>query len=170
MKALIACCLLLAGCAPTPDSYEIPPQHAPVFQPPAVGDFVRAEDPKADSYFLSGIKSLEGPDWRWTSAEPELRFQVSEPGPKVFRFEFTVHERTLPDTGPLEIEFYLNGHLLGRERYAEPKRYHFEKPCPPEWLQLGENRVLVKVLNPWKASDPGVFLGFLFHAAGLVTP
>lgn len=168
MRAPFICLICLTGCVNTPDSYEIPEQHPTIYQPRAVGDSVRAEDPRAEAYFLKDVKGLEGPDWRWTGAEPEFRFDSSDPGEKRFQIEFTVHERTFKDTGPVSIEFYVNGNLLSRETYAADGRKVFQKTVPREWLRPSENRVVMKILNPWEAPDPGVLLGVLFHSAGLV--
>ena len=58
---------------------------------------------------------LEGGDWRWTRAEPELRFVLDSIDNRKLLFDFNINETTFKDTGPVTISFFVNKHLLGRE-------------------------------------------------------
>ncbi|MBC8164447.1 MAG: hypothetical protein H7Y20_01100 [Bryobacteraceae bacterium] len=165
-----ACC----SCVPTPQSYTIPDQHKPVADGPKpvyeFGEFVRANDSTAERYFVKGIRGLESSAYRWTLAEPEFRFTLKSAKDRRFRIEFGISDRTLEDTGPLNIVFLVNGHELDRVKYTTFGDKVFEKRVPEEWLNAtGENRVLVRVLNPWQAPDPGVKLGVLLLSAGFVS-
>lgn len=166
---LLSC--LSTSCVPTPDSYPVPPQQRlPAGSEKVLyGEFVGATQPGAESYFIKDIKALEGGSWRWTFSNPELRFTLSSVQNRKFRIEFAIHEVTFKDTGPLTISYLINGHLLETERYTTPGEKQFQKPVPAAWLVAhGENRVLIRIHNPWKAPDDGVYLGILFHNAGFV--
>jgi hypothetical protein len=155
---------------PTPEGYRIPPQHEPVaLSPTAVfKEYVRSEDLGADAYFVKDIQGLEGTNQRWTHAEPEFRFYVKAKEGRRLHIDFSIHEVTFRDTGPVTIACFVNGNELGRARYDAPGRKAFDKAVPAGWLLTGTpNRVLVQVLNPWRAPDD-VRLGILLHGAGFV--
>ena len=62
-------------------------------------------DPKADGY--------------WTLDEPELQFRLSSVQHHVFREHFYLPLDTLKQTGPLMVDFYVNGHLLDQARFRQ---------------------------------------------------
>ena len=55
----------------------------------------------------------------WTLDEPELRFRLSSVQHHVFRERFFLPRETLQQTGPLIVDFYVNGHLLDQARFAK---------------------------------------------------
>ncbi|MDZ4802212.1 MAG: hypothetical protein SGI92_28980 [Bryobacteraceae bacterium] len=171
---LALCC---AGCAPTPSWYGVPAQHKPfvdkvpqVVSIPEFGEFVRSEETDAERYFIKDVKGLEG-TWRWTFAEPEFRFFIRPTGKsRKFHLELGINDRTFKDTGPVNLVITVNGKVLGRPTFTKFGDQTWEADVAPDMLLPdSENRVLIKVLNPWQAADPGVRLGFLLHAVGFLS-
>jgi hypothetical protein len=159
----------LSACAPTPESYRIPPQHEPVTEPErlAHAEYVRAVDLGAENYFDKDVKSLEE-DYRWTGAIPQFRFFLYKVEGRRFQLKIEIHPTTFKDTGPVEITILINKHSLATVRYETTGRKVFEKAVPREWLMSGnENIVSVQVHNPWR-TPTGDLLGFIFHAAGFI--
>jgi hypothetical protein len=173
MRAAVAVlAVLLGGCGSEGIYFSIPPQHAPPqSEPPKdYGEYVRMSDERPEAYFVKHIRGDEGADWRWTEQEPELRFFLLSATNRRFRMHWRIHPVTFADTGPVTLEFFINGHLLHRERYTAPGTYRFEKPVPSSWLRTDEpTLVRIKVMNPWATSEPGVLYGFVLHEAGFVT-
>jgi hypothetical protein len=159
----------LTGCTPTPDSYPIPPQHQPIVAPEklASGDYVSAGDPEAETFFVRDIRGPEG-KFRWTSANPELKFLLKSTERLKFQLEYGVHSLLLKEAGPLELTITVNGHDLASFRDPAAGDKTFQKKVPAEWLKANaENFVSIRVHNPWRTPD-NTYLGFIFIGAGFV--
>jgi hypothetical protein len=159
----------LTGCTPAPDSYPIPPQHQPIVAPEklASGDYVSAGDPEADRFFIRDVRGSEG-NFRWTSANPELRFILKSTERLKFELHYGVHQLLLREAGPLEMTITINGHDLATVRDPVAGDKTFQKAVPAEWLKANaENIVSIRVHNPWRAPDK-TYLGFIFVGAGFV--
>lgn len=169
----LAATVCFCSCVPTPESYPIPPQHAPMSAVEVISyhEFVRSADPNADLYYVKDVGGLEGGSWRWTQAAPEFRFTLKSTISRRFRLDFGLHEITFRDTGPVTLSILINGRELDRPHFDHPGDRRYEREVPADMLtSSSETRVVVRVLNSWKASDPGVHLGILLHAAGFVGP
>ena len=168
----LAATIVLTGCVPGPDSYPIPPQQKPPGAGQEIhsfGDYVKSGQPDAESYFVRDIAGVEAGAWRWTHAEPEFRFLVTDVANRRFKLEIGVNDVTFRDTGPLRLVIFINGKELDRVVYDSPGDKSYEKAVPPEMLrQTAENRVLIRVLNPWDTTDPKIKLGFILHEAGFL--
>ncbi len=172
---VVTLALGLAACVPTPPSYGIPAQHTPLSDDGTpikgaipLGDFVRADDPGAQKFFVKDVRALES-NFRWTLAEPEFRFLITGSGSRWLHMEFGINDRTIKDTGPLRMVIQVNGHVLDRPVFPAFGLKYYDKEVPAEWLNPGEeNRVLVRILNPWQSSDPAVRLGIVLNAVGLI--
>jgi hypothetical protein len=166
--------LALLSCVPTPESYRIPPQHQAPSGPEeivGIGEYVTSNQIDADLYFVKDVKALEGPNWRWTFAEPEFRFALRSVKNRTLRIDFGVNDVTLRDTGPLRLAIFVNGHLLDKPVYDSPGDKRFEKPVPFSMLkEHEENHVRMQVLNPWQSSDPKIRLGVVLFGAGFTGP
>jgi hypothetical protein len=155
----------MAGCTQTPDSYSVPKQILPFRATDT--EFIGAGDPFAQKFFVRDIVPSDGGPWRWTAAQPELRFILRSAANRRLLFEFVINERTFKDTGPLKISFFVNQHLIGRETYDSPGDKSFEKPVPADWLRVNEEtRVTARIENPWQTPDGA--LGILLKRAGFV--
>jgi hypothetical protein len=162
------------ACVPTPESYPVPPQHPSPGAPRevvSIGEYVVSTQLDADLYFVRDVKTSEGANWRWTLTQPEFRFHLRDVRNRSLRLDLGVNDVTFRDTGPLRLAIYVNGHLLDQPVYNSPGDRRFEKPVPASMLQEHvENRVMVRVLNPWQTPDPNVRLGFLVFGVGFVGP
>jgi hypothetical protein len=166
----IALFAMLLGCASAPESYPVPPQHDPAPGPArlARSDYVQADDPGAEGFFKKDVQSLEG-RYRWTRANPEFRFVLTNTENRTFKLEFGVNPLILKEVGPLEMTILVNQQPLATVRYATAGDKVFEKRVPKSWLVLnGDNLVNIRVHKPWPAPDKGIYLGFVFYGAGFI--
>jgi hypothetical protein len=109
-------------------------------------------DPKADGY--------------WTLDDPELRFQLSSVEHHLFSEHFMLPLETLKQTGPLLVDFYVNGHLLDRARFAKDGEVIYQHEVPVDWLKAGSlTAVRMEVHNPYIAPRDGARLGFILRSA-----
>lgn len=171
---LLPLLLALTACAPTPSYYGVPAQHKPnpgsgvaAAPPPQLGERMCAADDGADLYIVKDVKGAES-SWRWTLAEPEFRFQLKPgSGARVLELQFGINDRTFLETGPLKLVFQVNGHEVDRQTYNTFGDHTWERRIGSELLAPGaENRVKIRVLNPWQAPDAGVQLGFVLRCVG----
>jgi hypothetical protein len=142
-----------------------------VAAPLAIGEYVKADAPNAESYIVKDIRGLEAGAWRWAGKDPELRFMLAPaaPLPKRFRIELGINDKTFADTGPVKLILEVNGKEIGRATLDRFGDHVVEKAVPANLLHSGaENRAVIHVLNPWQAPDPGVRLGFVLKSAGFV--
>jgi hypothetical protein len=162
---LSALTALLAGCAQAPDSYPVPEQRLP-FRANNT-EFIGAGDPFAQRFLVRDIVPSDGGLWRWTAAEPELRFFLESNQDRKLLFEFVINERTFRDTGPVTISFFVNKRLIGRETYDSPGDKSFERPVPAKWIHpKKETRVMARIENPWQTPEGS--LGVLLKRVGFV--
>ncbi len=163
--------VVFSSCVPTPESYPVPPQHALVAapEPRTERGFVSATDIGAGAFFVKDVKGLENGSWRWTGQNPALRFRLFNVSKRKALVDFTIHESTFKDTGPLRINFYVNGRLLEKALYDVPGDKTFQKLVPEGWLKLdSDNTISLDIENPWIAPTDGVKLGVLLRGAGFV--
>lgn len=168
---LLSAGILMASCSSTPVSFTIPAQHQPVEGLFPVsseyGEMMRAEQADAALHIVKHVRDFEGINYRWTLTEPEFRFTLRSIIGKKLYLQFTINDRTFHQTGPVTLIYEVNGKELERVEYTSAGEKLFEKPVPQEWLKEGrENRVLIRVLNPYKMPDSEERLGFLLHAVG----
>ena len=111
-------------------------------------------DPKADGY--------------WTLDAPELRFRLSSVQNHVFRERFFLPRDTLQKTGPLIVDFYVNGHHLDRAQFDKDGDVIYQHDVPVDWLKTGNALTTVRMLvrNPYIAPRDGARLGVLLRSAG----
>lgn len=165
--ALSLFAVLSVACVARPDSYPVPEQHQ-VFVDGQLSDpeFVVASAKDSAKFFVRDVQTHDAGLWRWTGPDPELQFTLSSTSDRKLVYEFVINETTYKDTGPVTIQFFVNDHLLSRERYDSPGSKKFEKPVPKEWLDGKEKtRVRAKIENTWRGAD-GVLLGILLKRAG----
>ena len=132
--------------------------------------FIALSDKNASLYYVEGIlaKPLDAP-WRWTHKRALLRYRLPKRDGWKLRVKLAVPDYTFKDTGPVEVVFSVNDHLLGNERFASPAERVFEKAVPPEWLTgPGENFLKMEIDKLWKSPVDGLEVGFILSAAGFV--
>jgi hypothetical protein len=133
------------------------------------GDTMTIGKPGAAQYIVKGV--LVGDpksDGYWTLDEPELRFRLSSVQNHVFRERFYLARDTLKQTGPLIVDFYVNGHHLDRARFDKEGDDIYQHDVPVDWLKTGESLTTVRMLvrNPYIAPRDGARLGVLLRSAG----
>lgn len=110
-------------------------------------------DPKADGY--------------WTREEAELRFRLTSTDHHFFRERYFLPAEVLKKTGPLDVEYYVNGHLLDHTRFDKDGDLFYEHDVPKDWLKDGQLTVVrMRFQNPYVSPRDGVKLGILLRSAG----
>lgn len=134
----------------------------------AFGETMTIGKPGASQYVVKGV--LVGDPKSnafWTLDEPELKFLLSSVQHHVFREHFFIAQETLKVTGPLTVDFYVNGHLLDQGRFAKDGDVLYQHEVPVDWLKTGAlTTVKMRVHNPYIAPRDGARLGFLLMSAG----
>ena len=161
--------VLLVGCKSSGDWYAPPVQRTPIEKPRAAraARVVEMGDPAADPLLVRDIRGPEG-SWRWTGQRPAVRVYVSKPEGLEFVAEFALSDATFKDTGPVGIQFQVNGKTLGAERYEQPGQKQFRKAVPAEWLRRGEDaEVGLELDKVWVSKADGAQLGVILSRLGL---
>ncbi len=113
----------------------------------AFGEAMTIGKPGADQYFVKDV--LVGDpkaDGYWTLDEPELKFQLASPAHHIFTAHFFLPEETMKQTGPLIVDFYVNGKFLNRARYFHAGELFYEHDVPESWLKTDS---LTLVRSTW---------------------
>jgi hypothetical protein len=165
---LAAYSVMLSGCRRGPESYSPPEQHLR-FRPHGVpaSEFLAMDHPELPKAVVKDVNVSEPGPWKWTGADPELRFELPSADNWTFLVDFVINDRTFRDTGPVTVRFFVNDHLAGEERYTSYGDKTFEKFIPAEWLKgRGETRVRMHIDPVWP--NNGVNLGVLLKRVGFV--
>ncbi|MBV9770128.1 MAG: glycosyltransferase family 39 protein [Bryobacterales bacterium] len=110
-------------------------------------------DPKSDGY--------------WTLDNPEFNFLLSSSQDRFFWERFYLPLETLKQTGPLIVDFYVNGHYLDQARFAKDGEVVYQHEVPADWLRPRSlTNVRMHVHNPYIAPRDKARLGVLLRAAG----
>ncbi len=126
-----------------------------------------AGTPAARHYIVKDVlASGSAADGYWTLDQPELQFRLSSIQHNVFREHFYIPAEALKQTGPLLIDFYVNGHLLDQARFARDGEIVYRRTVPVAWLKTGVPTILqMRVRNPYIVSRGGARLGFVLRSA-----
>jgi hypothetical protein len=121
----------------------------------------------ADQYIVKGVLIGDPKsDAFWTLDQPELQFRLSSVQHHIFRERFFLPQETLKQTGPLKIDFYVNGHLLDQATFAKDGDLIYQHDVPVEWLKTDSLTIVqMRVHNPYIAPRDGVKLGVLLRSA-----
>jgi hypothetical protein len=135
----------------------------------AFGETMTAGKPGVSQYIVKDVLAGDGKaTGYWTLDQPELQFRLASLKDHIFRERFFLPRETLQKTGPLVVDFYVNGHHLDQARFAKDGVLLYEHPVPQEWLKI-DDVTLVRMLvhNPYIApSDHTTRLGFVLLSAG----
>jgi hypothetical protein len=133
----------------------------------AFGEVMTIGKPGASQYIVKGV--LVGDpkaDGYWTLDEPELRFRLKSVQDHMFREHFLLPRDTLKQTGPLMVDFYVNGHLLDQASFAKDGEIVYQHDVPADWLTPGTlTTVQMRVHNPYIAPRDHARLGVLLRSA-----
>ena len=84
----------------------------------------------------------------------------------MFREHFLLPRDTLKQTGPLMVDFYVNGHLLDQASFAKDGEIVYQHDVPADWLKPGTlTTVQMRVHNPYIAPRDHARLGVLLRSA-----
>lgn len=138
LSALLCWVVLLADCDRPPEVYAPPEQRHPVegYNPGPDAMMVDMRDPDASLRIVKDIHAPSDPSWRWTSQNPTVQLLVLSTENLRFIADFAIWDDGFKTTGPLEIQYLVNGRLLDKVRYTTPGEKHFEKPVPADWLAV----------------------------------
>ncbi len=140
----------------------------PDAEPKVVGAIISMDSPHVDNYILSGVITREpGASWRWANEKAELRFALSETARMKFIADFVIAEDTLKETGPVTMQFAIDGKVVGRQRYDQAGEKHFETEVAEGVLRTdGPMTVTAQVDKYYQSPIDGVKLGFLLIRMG----
>ena len=120
--------LLLCCCDRLPETYPPPRQRQPpVSTPDPSTIMVDMNDPDASQHIVKDIYEPFGSTWRWTAQQPTVKVLVYATDNVKLTADFTIWSEGLQQTGPIELSFLVNGHLLDKLKYATAGYQHFEK-------------------------------------------
>jgi hypothetical protein len=146
------------------------PKGAPVSD--AMGEAFTIGRPGAKQYLLKGVQ-VGPPDQSgyWTLDQPELRFRLSSTQHDWFMERFFLPRENLLQTGPLRVDFYVNGHWLDQAVFHKDGDVLYQHDVPAEWLKTGGfTTVRMDIHNPFIAASDGTKLGVLLHSASFNPP
>lgn len=123
-------------------------------------------DPEATSHFVKDVEDGDG-SWRWTAQNPTLKVLAFTQEGLSLSADFTIWETAFAQTGPVQLSFFVNDHLLDKIRYTEAGYKHFEKPVPASWLAVNpENIVAITVDKLYTAPQDGKKFGIILSRIG----
>lgn len=132
----------------------------------AWGECMLAGTPAAHQYIVKDVLASGSPNGYWTLDRPQLRFQLSSVQHDVFREHFYIPSDILKQTGPLMVDYYVNGHLLDQVRFAQDGEVVYRHTVPREWLKIDAPTIVeMHVRNPYIAPNGGARLGVLLRSA-----
>lgn len=136
----------------------------------AFGEVMSVGRPGAKQYFGKGIL-IAGPNdiGYWTLDQPELRFRLSSVQHHLLLVHFYIPQETMRQTGPLLIDFDVNGHLLEEARFPKDGEIIYQHDVPVGWLRTdGPTTVQIRVHNPYISPNNGPKLGFVLRSAAFI--
>jgi len=130
---------------------------------------VEMNDPDASQHIVKDIYEPFGSTWRWTAKRPTIKVLVYATDNVRLSTDFAIWNEGMQQTGPLELSFFVNDHLLGKQKYATPGYKHFEKAVPAEWLSADtESTVSVDVDKLYVSPQDGKQFGFILTRIGFL--
>jgi hypothetical protein len=170
IAVLLVGSILLTACSRNPDSYAPPTQRKP-FELKSEGKlqyYITMGMPEAPLHFVDGwVPQLEQNAWRWVLQKSSTRFQLpTTRGLKLF-VDLTIPDLILQQTGPVNISYFVSGHLLDKVRYDKAGQSNFTKAVPEEWLTTKEPVVVrLEIDKLWKSPIDGLERGFIVSRIG----
>ena len=126
-------------------------------------------DNAATSHFVHDLGRISPDGWVFTGPSPTLKIMTVLAQDLKLRVEFTLWEVAFRDTGPVQLQFSVNGFVLANVRYDSPGQKIFEYPVPPEHVTAGEEAtVSILVDKPWLSPQDGQKYGFILQRVGFV--
>jgi hypothetical protein len=125
-------------------------------------------DPQVDTYIVRGVLGGEpGSSWRWANPRAELRFHLADTKSQAFFMDFAIADDTWKLTGPLSMQFFLNGKQFGSMKIDSPGQKRFEAPVDSALLSVNEPVVVAAEVDKfYTSSHDGTKLGFILSGMG----
>jgi hypothetical protein len=125
--------------------------------------------PNPDAVVLRDVEPLHpGLDWSWTGAHPGFRFKLPTQTIWSLQTKLTVADTVLKETGPQQVQFFVNGAVVGNATLDQPRTYNLTFPVDPALLQnLGAVNVDLSV-TPCLPQPNGNAYCLLLHEIGFV--
>ncbi len=119
---------------------------------------------------LEGVDGAgTGEERKWTADKARFRFRLAGFARQDFYMEYTVHDVTLHQTGPLRITIAVNGTTFDSFVKTAPGGYEYRRAA--EAIGVGSYEpfeVSITVDPPYVAPDDGAKLGILLTKIGFV--
>lgn len=133
------------------------------------GMMLEMDQPDLDAHIVKDVHPRYDTPWRWTGSEGTLSVLVPAIDHIRLSADFTIYDIGFAQTGPLTLEFLVNGNSLDKIRYDAPGFKHFEKAVPPEWLSaVVESAIAIKVDKLYVAPQDGAKFGVILSRAGFI--
>ena len=131
---------------------------------------VEMSSPDADTHIVKDIEpGSAGGSWRWTSQQPTVKVLSVTNSNLKLTCDFALWDTAFQQTGPVEISFLVNDHLLEKVRYTAPGTKHFEKAVPTGWLTTDvESTVSARIDKLYTAPQDGRKFGFILVRIGFL--
>jgi hypothetical protein len=161
--------LALTSCQDLPLAYA-PPDQRPSFEGFKIHSarVINMGDADAPMHFVRDILPELNGSWRWGLQRPAVTIRVRTDSKLKYKIDFSLPEVTFKDTGPVNIAFTVNDHVLDRVRYTRIGEEHFEKEVPPEWLVVGQEAIVgAEIDKLWTSPQDRHKFGFIITRIGL---
>ncbi|MBZ5606826.1 MAG: hypothetical protein LAP38_01100 [Acidobacteriia bacterium] len=161
--------LALCACERLPDSYPPPEQRQPAEDSRlAVQDMLLEMDsPSLSEHIVKDVYGKGDASWRWTGQEPTFKVLAYSAVNIKLSADFAIWAPGFKQTGPLELAFLVNGHVLDTVRYTSPGQKHFEKAVPQDWLRTDiESTVAIRVGKLYVSPSDGAKFGIILTRIG----
>ena len=130
---------------------------------------VEMNDPDASQHVVKDIYDPFGSTWRWTAKQPTVKVLAYATDNVKLSSDFAIWDEAFKQTGPLELSFFVNDHLLDKVKYATPGSKHFEKAVPAEWLSADrESTISIDIDRLYVAPQDGVKFGVILTRLGFL--
>jgi hypothetical protein len=163
--------LALCACERAPIYYPPPEQRKPVEGAPfgSSSMMLEMDDPGISAHIVKDVYDSHDSPWRWTLQEPTFKLLAWSTAHVKLIADIALWPKAFQQTGPLELSFFVNGHLLDKVSYATPGPKHYEKPVPPDWLVTEvESTISFKVDKLYIAPADGTKYGVILSRIGLL--
>jgi len=162
--------MLGTGCGGPAVWYAPPVQRQASVPPASLGfsHFVTMSDLQADAYIVQGFRAKSEGSWRWAHDHPVLRFWLPPAARVKFCMDFAFPEQTFRKTGPVTLNFTINGKPFDRVLYSQPGSQRYSRPVAPVLLHLGGVNTVAIDADKWALQEGGEHLAFVLTSAGFV--
>jgi hypothetical protein len=125
-------------------------------------------DSMVDAHIVSGVLGGEpGSSWRWANPRAELRFHLAETKAQKFVIDFAIADDTFKLTGPVSMQFFIDGKRFAGMKLDTPGSKHFETPVAETFLKADKPIVVAAEVDKfYTSSHDGTKLGFILTGMG----